>query len=619
MEVDKDDKLDTLRENLISHTRNSSSVASSVYQQRVLAGGHFGQQNDYNSHPISTQDGFYWDESDRSDKGEDADDSNFISTVKPTSHSLSAPEIGSASSKHRYGGGPPVMLSGRSDNWMSEKLVLVPGAHRTSSDSGYGSKTSSMQPIGFEYSSPLRNSTSLRSNVNLESNSRQWAFQRFQLHAISCPESHQNIELNCCNYCSYCGTSCLQELALSVFEMTHLQVYDYLSTYMVWQGVRHYDFAGNTFLHKLAAVGAPWEYIEAGLKANIDPCHRNAYGQTFVHVLNISNFQNNLIQCLASLRGRGVDFSLRDASGRTILHCLYGQPMSPHTARQILNLIDESGRQLSLRDVTGRTPWEVLQNTCHQQASVNPRWSIAELQLQMLGIFEDIANSGVLRLESELAGWPKVVDDQKDLQTILQNQYEEVIKNAKNGIVVEAFDGSNAFHAEASPMIIHETMEDLSNLKKFIEVGIDVNQYDSEGRTPLEAIITQPRECETELTKSEKVSLLIDKGGAKVYFRNRLGHTPLYSAAIRGLDRTVESLLLRGSHPNIIANDGQSLLRAVDDAEQEAFMEYLESGRCQYHEAQCSRIEECKMLLKRYGAVLDPTPAQAMGYPPGSP
>jgi hypothetical protein len=288
--------------------------------------------------------------------------------------------------------------------------------------------------------------------------------------------------------------------------------------------------------------------------------------------------------------------------------------MTPTTARQILQLIDSPGRLLSLRDVSGRTPCEIFKHTFSQQAAANPRWSTTELQLQMVGIFEDIVDGGVLRLEDEDVDWSVITDNPEDLRTVLQSQYNEVINNAKNGIVVEAVDGSNAFHAQAALMTIHDALTDLRSLEKFISIGIDANDYDNYGRTPLEAVITQPRDYETELTTSEKVSLLFDKGKASVHSRNRLGHTPLYSAAIRGLDRTVEALLRRGSHTNIRDNDGQSLLKAVIEASHRAFVEYCESGYCRYHEAQCSRIEECKMLLERYGAVSDPTPAQSMGY-----
>ncbi len=613
--------LDDERDPLSSNVRTATLAAPSQYHHRAQLSAQGHQYDDSNIRQRSAQHGSSFDDSDRSDEGEDFDYSRTTTKDNPTQlSSTNATLFPLVSTWHTRGVSPstrenfaglPKMVIHQSDSLMSEQIAFAPAAHRSSSDSGYGSKKGSIQSSMLEYSSSSRPPSSLRNSVNQEANDRGWTFGTNLLHSVSCPVNHKGMDFNF----NCCGSSCLQELANFAMTMQPLQVYERLSDYMRFQGVRLWDHAGNTFLHKLAVTGAPWEYFVAGFNARIDPCHRNGYGQTFAHVLNVSAFHNNLIECLASLQALGVDFCLRDASGRTILHCLYAQPILPDTARQILNLIDVPGRQLSLRDVSGRTPCEIFKHTFVQEASVNPRWSTTESQLQMLGIFEDIVDGGVLRLNDENVDWSNIAADSLEaLRAALQNQYTEVIDNAKNGIAVEAVDGSNAFHAQAALTTIHNAATDLSNLEKFISVGIDANDYDKGGRTPLEAIITQPRDYETELTTSEKVSLLIDMGKASVHSRNRLGHTPLYSAAIRGLDRTVEALLRRHSCTNIRANDGQSLLQAVIDAGHRAFVEYYESGYCRYHEAQCSRIEECKVLLERHGAVPDPTPAQSMGY-----
>jgi ankyrin repeat protein len=609
MDVDEGSKIGTLREHSSSDMR-PGGVVSSEYYRKPQASAPGDHQGDHSTRTVPAQDGSILDDTENSDEGEDVDDSHGAAIgddaipLRTSSAPIFPPwsdgEIERASKdRHGYIDGLQRVVIHR-NNLMPNQIALNPMGHRGSSDSG----------IGLEYSSYSRPASSMRDSLNQEPNGEKWAFSKHLLHSISCSVNHQGRDFNF--HC--CGSSCLQELALSALNMPPQQVYEHLCQYKLWEGVRLYDYAGNTFLHKLAITGVPWSYFEAGLNAHINPCHRNAYGQTFAHVLNFSAFQTNLMECLTSLRSLGIDFGLRDASGRTVLHCLYGQPMTPTTARQILQLIDSPGRLLSLRDVSGRTPCEIFKHTFSQQVTANPRRSTTELQLQMVGIFEDIVDGGVLRLKDEGVDWSIITDNPEDLRTALQNQYSEVINNAENGIVVEAVDGSNAFHAQAALMTFHDAPTDLRSLKKFISIGIDANDYDNYGRTPLEAVITQPRDYETELTTSEKVSLLIDRGKASVHSRNRLGHTPLYSAAIRGLDRTVEALLRRSSHTNIRDNDGQSLLKAVIEASHRAFVEYCESGYCRYHEAQCSRIEECKMLLERYGAVPDPTPAQSMGY-----
>jgi ankyrin repeat protein len=476
----------------------------------------------------------------------------------------------------------------RNSGEMSGNLI----AHRVSADSGYASKTTSMQSSGAEYLIHSRSASDLGYEPSHGVNFREWTFQNNPLR----------------------GRSWLEEPSSFVTSMAPQQVYYALRNNLRSDSVRLWDEAGNTLLHNLAVMGAPWEYFEAAFEAGVNPCHRNAYGQTFTHVLNVSRFHDNLIDCLTSLRRFGVDFSLRDASGWTILHCLYSQPISPLTAREILSLLEAPARQLSIRDVYGRSPYAIFQQTYLQEASKNARWSTTELQLQMFGYFEDvISNGGVSRLSNESLDWPKIANN-LDARITLQSQYKEVINNARNGVDKEAVDGGNAFHAQAALLTAQDAVTDLECLENFIAVGIDANHYDMAGRTPLEAIITLSRESETELTTSEKVTLLIDKGKANVHSRNRLGHTPVYSAAIRGRDRTVEALLNRNSHVNIRANDGQSLLGAVKAAWNQALLDNG-PGPNPYYETQCSRIEACKLLLERAGAVSDPTPAQALGYP----
>ena len=493
----------------------------------------------------------------------------------------------------------------RRDDFLASYQTIEPRiAHQASTDSGYGSKTSSVQFASVDFLQKSGPADDLR---NL---TEQWIFESSILHTISCSENHRSIGF----HFICCGSSRLLELGKSAIYSPPQEVYEFLCKSMGVGAVRLYDWAGNSFLHNLAITGAPWAYFEGAFAAGVDPRHRNAHGQTFAHVLNVSKFQDNLVQCLSHIQALGIDFSLRDSSGRTILHCLFGQPISPPTVLELLKIIDCPGRQLCRRDVSGRTPYDILKETYHRKASNNPSWSIVVPQGQIFRILQGIMDEGVLRLRDDTCDFLRVTADPGDSQSRLRSQYETVIENAEKGIAIEAVDGSNAFHSQAALMILQEATADLGSIERFIAFGIDTNSYDAAGRSPLEATIIQPRKYETELTTSEKVSLLIDMGEANVHSRNRLGHTPLYSAAIRGLDRTVQALLSRKSHVNIRANDGKSLLDAVSEAWNQAFLEF-QSGSRQYREAQCSRIEACKVLLERYGAVSNSTPAQALGYP----
>jgi hypothetical protein len=400
MDVDEEYKPGTLH-NPSQLEMQTRGLVAPGYSHQSQASAQSGHQSHHNTRHMSAQGGSFFNDNDseKSDEGEQAHDSHhpikrYDAAPFPPRSAEVFPrwvdrQAGNASNGERgQFEGLRGIASHQNNSMVPQQTIGASVAHRASADSGYVSNTNSIQSTGVGYLHSSPPASNLINTLNQGPNGQDLAYQKIALHSISCPENHQGMGFN--YHC--CGSSYLQELALLAVNMLPEQVYQYLYNYMLWEGMRLYDHAGNTFLHKLAITGASWEYFKAAFKARINPCHQNAYGQTFAHVLNISAFHDNLIECLSSLRELGVDFGLRDASGRTILHCLYSQPMSPHTAREILKLIEEPGRQLSLRDVYGQTPCEIFKHTFLQQVSTNPRWSTTEPQLQMLGFFENIVD-----------------------------------------------------------------------------------------------------------------------------------------------------------------------------------------------------------------------------------
>lgn len=451
-----------------------------------------------------------------------------------------------------------------------------------SRDSGYASKTNSMQPfeqVSEQVESTKNLKTSVKQTVDTSDSDAQILAQHFILNDI-----------------------------------------------MKYQDGNIYDHTGNSFLLKLAPTGAPWTCFENAFAMGMEVNHKNALGQTFAHVLNVSRFHEHLLHCLSRLQELRFDFEHRDHYGGTVLHHLYEQPIAPQIALGALRYFPSPGRCLRLRDASGRTPYEIYQETYVRQASQSLNWVEGMCLPQVLHAFgEIIMKSGHTRSCNVGCAWLNAPPN-IELRRQMQQEYKKVTVDAEHDIHVETRDGSNAIHSQAALLNGHIAHADIEELKKYISLGIDLNSYDIYGRTPLEALITQHRDYESELTTSEKVCLLVDSG-ASVHLRNRLGQTPIYSAAVRGLDRTVEALLIRKPHVNIRAADGKSLLAAVIDAGYDAFTEYLTSGdylnsgepvaseRTPYHEAQCSRIEHCVTLLERAGAVQEPSPEQAFGYP----
>lgn len=103
---------------------------------------------------------------------------------------------------------------------------------------------------------------------------------------------------------------------------------------------------------------------------------------------------------------------------------------------------------------------------------------------------------------------------------------------------------------------LHEIVKngDIAELKRYMTIGLDLNQEDRNGDTPLNKVI---------MTGRQDIAELLIAGGAAIELQNRNGDTPLHLASAKGNRNVVKILIDREVDINIRNKKGYAPLHAA--------------------------------------------------------
>ncbi|KAF4629515.1 hypothetical protein G7Y89_g8633 [Cudoniella acicularis] len=320
------------------------------------------------------------------------------------------------------------------------------------------------------------------------------------------------------------------------------------------------DMFYDTSLHAAARHGAGSTILTWLISMGVNVHAQNAAGQTFLHVLNPMAFQGNtyieqsddIDEVLAPLRERRFDFFHRDHYGQTPLHVLtryWAHSDFIAAAIRGMHMTAESkppGRDFRLRTID-------MQLGCQGRKSGH---YIADYQRK--GTLASFLRPKPLQNWHEAPKCFRPISEQSELA--LHNRLRAVMTHALEGYPDAEYLGRNGLHCLAESCLTYNAgnngrkrkrQEQISilrayiieSVKKLCAAGVDVNNYDLNGNTPLMAFIKNPLSITPmdRQTDVKVLQILVDNG-ANVHRRNfegrdgaSRGHATWPSCGSRGI------------------------------------------------------------------------------------
>jgi ankyrin repeat protein len=390
------------------------------------------------------------------------------------------------------------------------------------------------------------------------------------------------------------------------------------------------DDFGDTVLHLASSLGAGSVILSWFISMGVNVHAKNAAGQTFMHVLDIrglwhwhnSDFSRveadecDLVLLLNVLRGMDFDFNARDDYGQTPMHVLAKDWLPVHIIQTAFEAGMVGGSMLFNNGFQERSVESLIQaqaDVDHTSLLVPRREMMVDNLLYLMKPIADIPPQQNKKMPlpdqtpQEAAhphtGLRKIID--KTISGFPDTKYR-----GRNGLHCLAescislrLESSNRDTAapqlkrkrQAETTLRHEYT--VNTVKELLKVGVDPNDYDKRGNTPLMAFIQNRLSPNFERKITADVLQILIDGGASVHRRSRKGETALHIAMRLGRPSAVEVLLNNYANVHARAKNGEGILAAAGKASLRA----KEDGAL-YH-----RIITCIAIAGKYGAILGPS------------
>jgi hypothetical protein len=349
------------------------------------------------------------------------------------------------------------------------------------------------------------------------------------------------------------------------------------------------DAFGNLVLHVAAALSNFGE-LESLVNLGADINSVNSAGQTFLHLAAKSYTRGymGVGSLLRIAREHGFDFHKLDHLGQNTIHILTRPWISPHILDMVIATLYDLGIDpTASRDYLGWTVVEQLNHFSSRDLEYDSVREAAILSLtcekeghianqtRLIEHFNRIESTQYHDLSSHNFKSPAMIETLADLE--MYTYHTELLKTVNKAMLLPWFEdsrGRNGLHclAEVSlnlPGHIPPSPDDDSPadrrpprekyLDGLLNAGVDINNYDKRGNTPLMAFITRTRVDEdAELTTRLLRKLL--KAGANLHWRNRQGKTALHIAIKLGRRAATALLLQQKANMHARTGNGKGVL-----------------------------------------------------------
>ncbi|KAJ3576686.1 hypothetical protein NPX13_g3612 [Xylaria arbuscula] len=386
------------------------------------------------------------------------------------------------------------------------------------------------------------------------------------------------------------------------------------------------DSFGNTVFHYLAQQDVMQDLFlhlisQAPCEPKLPIHDSNTAGQTFLHVLHPSWFQegSRLSELLHMLRAQNFDIFATDVYGCNFYHVLrdhvgisarfpgemtdisrinrrdaFGlKPMDAYPARDTGYPATNVTHGANMRVSPGSArpaPRIITQAGTVKEEELYMNADLMRVILKAVGIDENIAPNAKNEDPRGRNGFHCLAEVDFGLGNTNHSSRSHYVDESR----LSPGGQNKRRHNDSDEVEVPRTASDsrrLGLIHGLVIAGVDANQYDKNGNTPLMSFVLNSSDA-TKYDKEESESILrtlVHSAGAKLESRNRNGETALHLAARHGKTVALRVLLELGANPHTRNGQGLSILQVLDNL-------YLTTERDDKHNA---RFEACRAILTR--------------------
>jgi ankyrin repeat protein len=319
------------------------------------------------------------------------------------------------------------------------------------------------------------------------------------------------------------------------------------------------DNEGNLCIHFAAGAGASVEQLAILQHAGADVMRSNHSGQTLLHVLDPQVYSRTIPAILKFATQHGVSLAQRDCNGRTPLHDIFSRTITLTNVHDLMPFMEAAARSMTFLDRHGNTPLDILRENWQK---ANHGVHLPQLEAKLVAFNIPLASrkppENAFTLPSPMPDFSKLaISSQHDssndiLNVINRSQHEPYFEDCSGRNVLHAL-AAFSFHANyqiscyMNPCGVLECLQ--QRLQNSTNVGVDVNQYNSDGFTPLHCFLMATFDINLDIPwlVPECVEWLLHFG-ADPRLRDRHGNTGLHLACSRGRFECVGKIVSHLSH-----------------------------------------------------------------------
>jgi ankyrin repeat protein len=412
--------------------------------------------------------------------------------------------------------------------------------------------------------------------------------------------------------------------------------------------IHEIDTFGNSVMHISATMSAPPSYLVSLIKLGANVNALNNAKQTFLHLVKpeVIDSCDDFCYLLEILSVEGFNFSQHDDLGQSSLHLLTRLWINPDILRKVVTKLDSLPIHTHIstaRDCLGYTVIGQINLQAAQPSGLDLDHAILSLACDTEKAIMDPRDlqwprsrrkcqDSSSRNEQPIRNYENhpSINTVEDLIRYEQHvDYWRIITSAVDSPWFEDSNGKNGLHclAEASlvspdmplpdPLLVRlnslneaERAKDrkVSVRERFIqrllEGGVDPNNYDNEGSTPLMAFVIHTRPAESDSSTARILNYLVE-AGSDIHRRNRQGETALHLSIKLGRRAATKALLAFGANIHARTSGGLGVLELGHNHA----MESSQEGNLY------SQIILCMSLAASFGAVSQPTILDEWGSP----